>query len=218
MHLILLGPPGAGKGTQAKLLAERYHAVHISTGDIFRAAIKDGTALGLKAKSFLDSGGLVPDEIVIGIVTDRLSRGDCREGFLLDGFPRTLPQADALDHYLKEQGRPLTVVLDLEVPSDLLLRRLTGRRICRHCGTPYHMETKPPVHPGRCDQCQGEVYQRDDDKPETVAERLRVYAEQTQPLIEYYGQQGALIAINATGSIKEVDFLVEQALETLGKK
>lgn len=216
MNLILLGPPGAGKGTQAKLLAGRYRTPHISTGDIFRAAIKEGTPLGTRAKSFLDRGLLVPDEIVIGIVSERLEAPDCRNGFLLDGFPRTVPQADALDRYLAERKRPLTAVLDLEVGTDLLLRRLTGRRVCRACGMPYHVETKRPQVEGQCDQCGGELYHRDDDKPETVAERLRVYTEQTAPLIEFYECRGLLRRVEAGGTIDQVDALVEKALTGSG--
>ena len=216
MNLILLGPPGAGKGTQAKLLAERYRIPHISTGDIFRAAIKEGTPLGTRAKSFLDRGLLVPDEIVIGIVSERLAEPDCRNGFLLDGFPRTVPQADALDRYLTERKCPLTAVLDLEVGTDLLLRRLTGRRVCRACGTPFHVETRRSRVEGQCDQCGGELYQRDDDKPETVAERLRVYAEQTAPLIDYYERRGLLRRVEASGSIDQVDALIERVLPGSG--
>lgn len=216
MNLILLGPPGAGKGTQAKLLAERYRIPHISTGDIFRAAIKEGTPLGTRAKSFLDRGLLVPDEIVIGIVTERLAAPDCQSGFLLDGFPRTVPQADALDRYLAERKRPLTAAIDLEVETDLLLRRLTGRRVCRACGTPFHVETKRPQVEGQCDACGGELHQRDDDKPETVAERLRVYADQTEPLIAYYERRGLLRRVEASGTIAQVDALVEQVLSRSG--
>ena len=216
MNLILLGPPGAGKGTQAKLLSDRRGVPHISTGDIFRAAIKEGTPLGRKAEAFLASGGLVPDEIVIGIVTGRLDAPDCREGFLLDGFPRTVVQADALDRYLAGRERPLDAVIDLEVPAELLVRRLTGRRVCRECGTPYHEETKPPATEGRCDACGGEIYQRGDDQLETVSERLRVYAKQTEPLIDYYERRGLLRRVDASGTIAEVDELVEQTLAAAG--
>lgn len=216
MNLMLLGPPGAGKGTQAKLLVERYRIPHISTGDIFRAAIKEGTPLGTRAKSFLDRGLLVPDEIVIGIVSERLAEPDCRNGFLLDGFPRTVPQADALDRYLAERKRPLTAVLVLEVGTELLLRRLSGRRVCRACGTPFHVETKRPRVEGQCDRCGGELYQRDDDKLETVAERLRVYAEQTAPLIDYYERRGLLRRVETGGTIDQVDALIEKALARSG--
>lgn len=213
MNLILLGPPGAGKGTQAKLLSARHGIPHISTGDIFRAAIREGTPLGVRAKEFLDRGALVPDEIVIGIVTERLGAEDCRRGFLLDGFPRTLPQAEALDRYLAETGRPLTAAIDLEVGEEILIRRLTGRRVCRACGAPYHVDTNPPREPGRCDRCGGELYQRDDDQPETVAERLRVYEAQTKPLIDYYERRGLLRRIEGDGgSIEEVDAAIERAL------
>ncbi|MGE5599406.1 MAG: adenylate kinase [Bacteroidota bacterium] len=218
MNLILLGPPGAGKGTQAKLLVDRYGIPHISTGDIFRAAIKAGTALGRQAQSYLDRGMLVPDEVVIGIVTERLGEPDCREGFLLDGFPRTVPQADALERTLAEGKRTLTAAIDLEVPDEVLLRRLTGRRVCHACGAVYHLEAKAPAAPGRCDACGGELYQRDDDRPETVAERLRVYAAQTKPLIDYYDRRGLLLRIDARGSIAEVDGLIVAALSARGAK
>lgn len=212
MNLILLGPPGAGKGTQAKLLSARHGIPHISTGDIFRAAIREGTPLGTRAKEFLDRGALVPDEIVIGIVADRLKAEDCRGGFLLDGFPRTLPQAEALDRYLAGAGRPLTAAIDLEAGEEVLIRRLSGRRVCRVCGAPYHVDTNPPREPGRCDRCGGELYQRDDDRPETVAERLRVYEAQTRPLIDYYERRGLLRRVEADGGIEAVDAAIERAL------
>ena len=214
LNLILLGPPGAGKGTQAKYLADRYDIPHVSTGDIFRAAIQEGTSLGEKAKSFLDRGALVPDEITIGIVTQRLDGADCQNGFLLDGFPRTVVQAEALDQYLAGRERPLTAVIDLEADRELLMRRLTGRCVCRQCGTPYHVETKQARIDGCCDRCGGEIYQRDDDKPATVAERLRVYAVQTEPLIGYYGRRGLLLRIDANGAIEEVDASIERGLAT----
>ena len=212
MNLILLGPPGAGKGTQAKLMSDRYGSSHISTGDIFRAAIKAGTPLGQEAKAFLDSGALVPDEVAIGIVVNRLDADDCQRGFLLDGFPRTVAQAEALDEHLASRRRPLDAVIDLEVSPEAVIRRLTGRRVCRGCGLPYQMETKPPNVDGCCDRCGGEVYQRDDDQPVTVTERLRVYHEQTQPLIGYYASRGLLLRIDAGGTIARTDESIEGAL------
>ena len=213
MFLILLGPPGAGKGTQAKFLADRFHIPHISTGDIFRAAIQNGTELGRQAKAYLDAGALVPDEIVIGIVTVRLGGADCQNGFLLDGFPRTVVQAEALDRSLLADGCSLTCVVQFDVASEALMRRLTGRRVCSDCGVPYHAETNPPRVEGVCDRCGGRVYQRDDDKPVTVAERLRVYQDQTKPLIDYYVRRGLLLRVDAGRSIQEVDVLVQQALD-----
>jgi adenylate kinase len=212
VKLILLGPPGAGKGTLAKTLADAYKVPHISTGDIFRAAIKEGTPLGKKAKSFLDSGGLVPDEVTIGIVTERLQAPDCAAGFLLDGFPRTVAQADALSQFLAGRQLSLDAVVNLEVPDEAILRRLTGRRVCKNCGAPYHTESMPPKTAGVCDRCGGEVYQRADDAPETVAQRLKVYAQQTAPLIQYYQQRGLLLSLDGTGTIPEVAAAATAAL------
>ncbi|MGE5581651.1 MAG: adenylate kinase [Bacillota bacterium] len=192
MNLILLGPPGAGKGTQAELLIEKYNIPHISTGDIFRAAVKEGTPLGTEAKRYMDSGQLVPDEVVIGIVKERLMKKDCQNGFLLDGFPRTVPQADSLDNFLESQGKKIDAVINIEVESEILLKRLTGRRVCRNCAAVYHVENKPTKTAGVCDHCGGEVYQRDDDTPATVGKRLEVYQAQTEPLIKYYQQKGLL--------------------------
>ncbi len=192
MNIILLGPPGAGKGTQAELIIERYSIPHISTGDIFRAAIKEGTPLGIEAKRYMDSGQLVPDEVVIGIVKERLAKDDCRKGFLLDGFPRTIPQADSLAAYLSQTSRHITAVLNIEVDSQIIIKRLTGRRVCRNCAAVYHIENKPSKIAGVCDHCGGEVYQRDDDTIETVNKRLQVYRSQTEPLINYYQGKGLL--------------------------
>jgi adenylate kinase len=196
MNLILLGPPGAGKGTQAELLIEKFNIPHISTGDIFRAAIKEGTALGLEAKRYMDSGQLVPDEVVIGIVKERLSKSDALKGFLLDGFPRTIPQADALAKFLSGVGRNITLVINIEADPGILMKRLTGRRVCRSCAAVYHIENKPPRGAGVCDHCGGEVYLRDDDAPETVKKRLDVYQLQTEPLINYYKEKGLLVSFD----------------------
>jgi adenylate kinase len=213
LNLILLGPPGAGKGTQAELLIEQYRIPHISTGDIFRAAIKDGTPLGLKAQEYLDEGKLVPDEVVIAIVNERITRADCQNGFLLDGFPRTTPQAEVLDASLEKLGRRLTAVINIQVDSEVLMTRLTGRRVCRNCGAVYHKVNKPEKTAGSCDHCGGEVYQRSDDSPETVAERLRVYREQTEPLIHYYAAQGLLLSFNGTEPIAGLFAKICQAVE-----
>jgi adenylate kinase len=213
MNLILLGPPGAGKGTQAELIIERYQIPHISTGDIFRAAVKEGTPLGVEAKRYMDSGQLVPDSIVVGIVQERLTKADCRDGFLLDGFPRTVPQADALDGFLKERARKITAVLNIEVDFQILLRRLTGRRVCRNCAAVYHVETKRSKSEGVCDHCGGETYQRDDDTPATVTQRLKVYQEQTEPLIKYYQDQGLLMSFDGQEPIPVLFEKICKALE-----
>lgn len=209
-NLILLGPPGAGKGTQAERLTVTYKVPHISTGDIFRAAIKEGTPMGLKAKSYMDAGELVPDEVVIGIVADRLSESDCGEGFLLDGFPRTIPQADALGAYLKD--RPVTRVINIAVDPELLVKRLSGRRVCRNCGTPYHIETKREKVAGKCDQCGDELFQRDDDQEETIRKRLTVYQNQTEPLIRYYEEKGLLLTVDGSKSIDQVWTAIQDGL------
>jgi adenylate kinase len=215
MNLILLGPPGAGKGTQAELLVERFNILHISTGDIFRAAIKEGTPLGTEAKRFMDSGQLVPDEVVIGIVKERLLKKDCQNGFLLDGFPRTVPQADSLDSFLQSHGKKIDAVINIEVESAVLLKRLTGRRVCRNCASVYHVETKKPKVTGICDHCGGEVYQRDDDAPATVSKRLEVYAAQTEPLINYYRQKAILHSFDGKELIQAV---FEKICQSLGVK
>lgn len=204
MKIILMGGPGAGKGTQANPLVERYHFPHISTGDMFRAAIKDGTALGLKAKSFMDAGGLVPDEVTIGIVEERLAQPDCVDGFLLDGFPRTLAQGQALATILDRLGMKLDGVINIEVAEAVLIPRLTGRRICRKCGSSFHMVFNPPEKDGVCGQCGGELYQRSDDNVETAQNRLNVYNTQTEPLINFYEQQGLIKRINGDQPIDKV--------------
>lgn len=211
MNIILMGPPGAGKGTQAVHIATHYGIPHISTGDMFRAAVKAGSELGTQAKSYMDQGLLVPDEVTVGIVKERLASPDCTNGFLLDGFPRTLAQAAALDRTLAEQ--PIDVALNITVPREELIRRLTGRRVCRSCGATFHLQSKPPAIAGVCDACGGELYQRNDDEIATVTNRLDVYTSQTEPLIEYYQQQGKLVTVDGTRAIDEVFAEVIRTLE-----
>jgi len=210
-----MGPPGAGKGTQASRIAEYCNVPHISTGDIFRAAIKAGTELGMKLKGYLDAGQLVPDAVTIEVIKERLKEPDCTRGFLLDGFPRTIPQAEALDRLLAELGVRLSAVLNIAVSPEALLQRLTGRRICRKCGAPYHVVFNPPAVPGVCDRCGGELYQRSDDTEETVKERLEVYAKQTAPLLEYYRKQGLLKEINGELDIEDVWKEIQGVLRSL---
>ncbi len=204
MNIILLGPPGAGKGTQAKMLVEKYGIPQISTGDMLRAAVKAGTQLGLEAKKYMDKGELVPDEVVIGLVKERLQEPDCAKGFMLDGFPRTVAQAEVLDKELEAMGKSIDHVICIEVPSEELIARLTGRRTCKECGAGYHLKFDPPKVDNVCDKCGGELYQRDDDNEETVKARLKVYEEQTFPLIEYYDKQGKLRRIDGVGEIKTI--------------
>jgi adenylate kinase len=204
MKLILMGGPGAGKGTQASPLVERFGIPHISTGDMFRAAIKNGTESGLKAKTYMDAGGLVPDEVTIGIVAERLAQPDCVKGFLLDGFPRNLEQGSALAEILDKLGMKLDGVINIEVAEDVLIPRLTGRRVCRACGASYHMIFNAPEKEGVCGQCGGELYQRSDDNVETAKNRLITYNNQTQPLIDFYQKQGLLITINGGQAIDQV--------------
>lgn len=204
LNLILLGPPGAGKGTQAKKLVEKYRIPQISTGDILRDAVKQSTPLGLEAKSYMDKGALVPDEVVIGIVRERCGREDCANGFILDGFPRTTAQADALSNILKESGISIDHVIDIRVSKEYLVKRLCGRRVCRSCGTSYHVEFNRPDNAGRCDNCGGELYQRDDDKEEVVRKRLGTYESQTAPLVEYYRENGLLRTVNGEIEIEAV--------------
>ena len=196
MNIVLMGLPGAGKGTQADKIIEKYAIPHISTGDMFRAAIKNGTELGLKAKSFMDEGKLVPDEVTIGIVRERLSQADCEKGFLLDGFPRTVPQAEALDSILVELGKNIEHTINIEVEKDELVARLSGRRICKTCGMSYHLIFNPPAEEGKCDKEGGELYTRADDNPETVSNRLEVNMNQAQPLLDFYQAKGVLSNIN----------------------
>jgi adenylate kinase len=204
MNIVLMGLPGAGKGTQADKIVDKYGIPHISTGDMFRAAIKEGTELGLKAKSFMDQGALVPDEVTIGIVRERLSKPDCENGFLLDGFPRTVPQAEALDATLSELDKKVEHVLNIVVEKEELIKRLTGRRICRTCGASYHMVFNPPKVEGVCDRDGGELYQREDDNPETVTNRLEVNMKQTKPLLDFYEAKGVLSNINGQQDINKV--------------
>ena len=204
MKIVMLGGPGAGKGTQAKIIAERYSIPHISTGDIFRANIKEGTELGKKAKTYMDQGALVPDELVVDLVADRLTWEDAKEGFVLDGFPRTIPQAEALTNALKEMGTELDYAIDIEVPDQNIIERMGGRRACVSCGATYHLVNIPPKTEGKCDKCGSDLILRDDDKPETVKKRLDVYHEQTQPLIEYYQGLGLLREVDGTVQMNEV--------------
>ena len=199
-RLVLLGPPGAGKGTQAVKIAEKYQIPHISTGDIFRKNVKEGTPLGKKAKEYMDKGELVPDELVVELVADRLDAADCKNGFLLDGFPRTVFQAEKLDQYLEAKGIALDKVIDISADEEVLLARMIGRRVCRACGAPYHIKNMPPKKEGICDICGGEVYQRADDTEETVRNRFKVYQKQTMPLIAYYEKLGNIIHIQSAGS------------------
>jgi adenylate kinase len=216
VRLVLVGPPGAGKGTQAEFIAANQSVPKISTGDIFRANVGQGTPLGLQAKKYMDAGQLVPDEVTIDMVRDRLAEPDAADGFLLDGFPRTVPQAEVLDQMLADLGTSLDVVLELVVDDDEVIRRLSGRRTCRGCGKIWHVEFDPTKAEGECDRCGGELFQRDDDKPDTVAERLRVYADQTAPLVNYYGGQGKLVGIDATGPVEDVTQRATDALERYG--
>ena len=204
MKLILLGPPGAGKGTQAKMLTERFSIPQISTGDILRAAVKDRTPMGLKAKQYMDAGGLVPDEVVVGIVRDRLQEADCINGFILDGFPRTVAQADALQTSLEKMDKALDRVISLDVDAEALVERLTGRRTCKDCGRGYHVTFDPPRVDALCDACGGSLFQRDDDQEETIRKRLQVYADQTSPLISYYRDADVLMELDGMQPIPQV--------------
>jgi adenylate kinase len=204
MKIILLGAPGAGKGTQAKSISEAYHIPHISTGDIFRKNITEKTPLGVEAKGYMDRGLLVPDELTINLVTDRLQNEDCKNGYLLDGFPRTVTQAEALDAFLKKNGNSIDAALLIDVPFSFILERMTGRRVCNECGASYHVKNNPPKIEGKCDLCGGALIQRKDDSEDTVNERLDVYEKQTQPLVEYYKKNNILKAIDGTRAIDKV--------------
>lgn len=204
MKIIMLGAPGAGKGTQAKKIASKYEIPHISTGDIFRANIKNGTELGKKAKTYMDQGLLVPDDLVVDLVVDRVAADDCKNGYVLDGFPRTIPQAEALDAALAKLGEAMDYAINVEVPDENIVKRMSGRRACVACGATYHIEHIPPKTEGICDTCGKELILRDDDKPETVLKRLNVYHEQTQPLIDYYTGKGILKEVDGTKDMSEV--------------
>mgnify|MGYP000321371207 FL=1 len=213
MRLVLLGAPGAGKGTQAKKLIEKYGIPQISTGDLLRAAVAAGTPLGKEAKSYMDKGELVPDSVVLGMVEERLKQDDCKKGYILDGFPRNTAQAEALDKMLASLNMSLTAALSVDVPFDDLMKRLTGRRTCKSCGQMYNIYFKPPAKEGICDKCNGELFQRDDDKEETIKKRLDVYNAQTAPLIDYYGKKGILKTVQGTGNI---DDIFKKVCELLG--
>ena len=213
MHIILMGPPGAGKGTQAANLVKRYGILHISTGDMFREAVKEGTPLGKEAKSYMDAGKLVPDEVTIGIVRERLGRPDCKKGFILDGFPRTVEQADALNEILADNGLKLTGVLNINVPAADLIERAVGRRICKDCGHSFHVKFNPTKVEGVCDDCGGTTYQRADDSEETMKSRLSVYESSTRPLIEYYKKAGVYKEIDGRQDIAKVEADLAAVLE-----
>ena len=214
MKIVMLGAPGAGKGTQAKRIAAKFSIPHISTGDIFRANIKNNTPLGAKAKSYMDKGELVPDELVIELIMDRFAQDDCVNGYVLDGFPRTIPQAEELDKALKSVNDNLDYAIDVEVPDDNIINRMSGRRACVNCGATYHIVHNPPKVENECDTCNGELILRDDDKPETVKNRLDVYHTQTQPLIDYYTTQGVLKTVDGTRDLNEV---FQEIVDILGE-
>lgn len=204
MKIIMLGAPGAGKGTQAKMIAEKYGLPHISTGDIFRANIKNGTELGKEAKEYMDKGLLVPDELTVRLLLDRVAQDDCKNGYVLDGFPRTIPQAEVLDEKLSELGEKVDYAINVDVPDENIVNRMSGRRACLNCGATYHIVSIPPKKEGICDVCGSELVLRDDDKPETVQNRLKVYHEQTQPLIDFYEKKGVLRSVDGTLPMEEV--------------
>ena len=204
MKIIMLGAPGAGKGTQAKMIADKYGVPHVSTGDIFRANIKNGTELGMEAKKYMDQGLLVPDELTVKILLDRVSQPDCKNGYVLDGFPRTIPQAEVLDKALAELGESIDYAIDVDVPDENIVKRMSGRRACVSCGATYHVVHVPPKKEGICDRCGSELILRDDDKPETVKNRLDVYHKQTQPLIDFYTKKGVLKTVDGTVDMQDV--------------
>ncbi|MEK7713556.1 MAG: adenylate kinase [Deltaproteobacteria bacterium] len=203
-NLVLLGPPGAGKGTQAKMLVDKYGIPQISTGDILREAVKSETPLGIEANSYMIRGALVPDEVVIGIVKERLKRGDCGRGYILDGFPRTIPQAEALSSFLNDYGCPISAVIDMRVPKEYLVKRISGRRVCRSCGAAYHMEFSPSKNGDKCDKCNGVLFQRDDDRADILIKRLETYEARDTPLAEYYKKNGLLKTVNGMGDIEAI--------------
>ena len=204
MKIIMLGAPGAGKGTQAKMIAEKYSIPHVSTGDIFRANIKEQTELGMEAKKYMDQGLLVPDELTVKILLDRVAKDDCKNGYVLDGFPRTIPQAEVLDKAVSELNESIDFAINVDVKDENIIRRMSGRRACLKCGATYHIEHIPPKKEGICDKCGSELVLRDDDKPETVEKRLKVYHEQTQPLIDYYNKKGILREVDGAQDMKDV--------------
>lgn len=204
MKIIMLGAPGAGKGTQAKMIADKYGIPHVSTGDIFRENVKNGTELGMEAKKYMDQGALVPDELTVRILLDRVAQEDCKNGYVLDGFPRTIPQAEVLDKAIKELGDKIDYAIDVEVPDENIIRRMSGRRACLSCGATFHIEHVPPKKEGICDRCGKELILRDDDKEETVKNRLDVYHKQTQPLIDYYTEQNILQTVDGTADMMDV--------------
>ncbi len=213
MKIIMLGAPGAGKGTQAKLIAEKYRIPHISTGDIFRANIKNGTELGREAKKYMDQGLLVPDELTVKILLDRVSQEDCGNGYVLDGFPRTIPQAQVLEEALNKLGEKIDYAIDVDVPDENIVRRMSGRRACLKCGATYHLEHIPPKKEGVCDVCGSNLVLRDDDQPETVKNRLKVYHEQTQPLIDFYTKKGVLRTVDGTQDMQDVFRMITEILD-----
>ena len=213
MNLMLFGAPGAGKGTQAKFLIEKYNIPQISTGDILRAAIVDKTDMGMEAKKFMDAGQLVPDSTIIGIIKDRLAESDCKDGFILDGFPRTIPQAEALDYALNNQNEKIDYAINVDVPDENIINRMGGRRACVGCGATYHVVNMPPKKEGICDHCGEKLVLREDDKPETVKKRLQVYHDQTKPLIEYYDKKGSLLTVDGT---LDINVVFEKITKVLG--
>ncbi len=213
MRVVLMGPPGAGKGTQARQLEQKHGVPQVSTGDILREAVQQGTELGVRAKTYMDRGELVPDELVAGLVAERLAAPDCQSGFILDGFPRTVAQAEILTHYLEERGKPLDAVISIQVPQEEVLRRLSGRRVCQKCGAMYHKVFSPPAQEGVCDQCGGDLYQRSDDREETIKARLEVYERSTAPLLAYYRQKGLLCEVAGVGSFEEVEAQIAFCLQ-----
>jgi len=213
MHVIIMGPPGSGKGTQGKLIAEKYHIPQISTGDILREAVRHGSALGLKAKAYMVRGELVPDEVVIEIIQERVEQRNCERGFLLDGFPRTVAQANALERMLGKRGLGIDHVINMEIETEELIRRLRGRMTCSRCGAMYHLLFTPPKKEGMCDICGDSLYQRDDDKEETIRSRMEVYSHQTGPLIQYYASQGLVRSVNGVGNIDNIFHRILEAIE-----
>lgn len=213
MKIIMLGAPGAGKGTQAKMIAEEYHIPHVSTGDMFRMNIKNGTELGMEAKEYMDQGLLVPDELTVRILLDRVKKEDCKDGYVLDGFPRTIPQAEVLEEALNKLGDQIDYAINVEVPDENIIRRMSGRRACLSCGATYHIEHVPPKKEGICDDCGETLVLRDDDKPETVEKRLRVYQEQTQPLIDFYAAKGVLCNVDGTQDMQDVFKAIKEILK-----